>query len=94
MKMIGWSYFIKKKGHAMAYVQIFVEKDIAVLKEGPSELLILPEHLKELRSFDELRKFENYFLERAMVNRAARKLFKAWLRRDPHLLERFQNKIK
>jgi hypothetical protein len=63
-------------------VEIFaVEKNI-VLRSYNSELLILPEHVEKLNKLKKPKEFSEYFLQSALLNRSARKLFSSWLRKD------------
>ena len=61
----------------LAYIQGTV-----ILRARSSELLILKQHVKSLHSITQPVEFSKYFINQALVNRPARKLFEAWLRKD------------
>ena len=63
-------------------VQVIYSQGSVVLRARNSELLILPEHVTALVQLKEPGKFSDYFMNEALVNRPARKLFTAWLRKD------------
>ena len=69
----------------MASIQIVAVEEAVVLKDRSSELLILPDHVVFLKSFSKSKDFAKYFLEEALMNRSARKLYEAWLRKDKGL---------
>ena len=66
-------------------VSIRVFENHLLLRSGHAELLVTPEHLENLSATEDKRAFARYFLEQALVNRPARKLFKSWLRKDGEL---------
>ena len=66
----------------MLNVQILCHQGTVVLRARNSELLILPQHVFQLKQMNEPQLFSRYFLDQALVNRPARKLFEAWLRKD------------
>ncbi len=63
-------------------VQIFHSQGAIVLRARQSELLILPQFVSHLATLKNPKEFCDYFLKKALVNRPARKLFEAWLRKD------------
>jgi hypothetical protein len=69
-------------------VEIFHNQGTVVLRARASELLILPFHVKELQGLKKPQGFADYFKNQALVNRPARKLFEAWLRKDGTLWPR------
>ena len=70
----------------------FVEQNL-VLRAAPSELCVLAEHVEELRKLKETSEFAAYFRDKALVNRPARKLFDAWLRKERGLWQRIYNTV-
>lgn len=72
----------------MMKVEIMPIQESLVLRARGSELLILPQHIKELQGKKEPKAFTHYFTDEALVNRPARKLFEAWLRKDETLWPR------
>ena len=69
-----------------------------VLRARSSELLILPQYVRDLKKLENPKEFSEYFLGNALVNRPARKLFTAWLRKDatvwPRLYKTVHEQIK
>ena len=63
----------------MTPVQLFLHEGVLLLRARNSEIVVLSEHVKELQSKNKIAEFTNYFLNSALVNRPARKLFQAWL---------------
>lgn len=59
-----------------------------VLRARGSELLILDHHVVELKKRTVPKDFTGYFTTEALINRPARKLFEAWLRKDDGLWKR------
>ena len=78
----------------MADIQIVPVEEAVVLKDRSSELLILPDHVVFLKSFAKSKDFAKYFMERALMNRSARKLFEAWLRRDSALWRKLYETVR
>ena len=72
----------------MQPVEIFHNQGTIVLRARSSELLILPFHVKELQGLKKPQSFADYFKNQALVNRPARKLFEAWLKKDGTLWPR------
>ena len=72
----------------MLPVEIMHTQGTVILRARSSELLILPNHVRELKGLSEARDFSEYFTREALVNRPARKLFEAWLRKDRTLWPR------
>jgi len=63
-------------------VEILASQETIVLRARGSELLILPHHVHRLKALVKPTEFSAYFRAEALVNRPARKLFEAWLRKD------------
>jgi hypothetical protein len=74
-------------------VEIFTVQESLILRARGSELLILPHHAKKLNALKVPKDFCAYFMNEALVNRPARKLFEAWLRKDVSLWKRIFAKI-
>jgi hypothetical protein len=74
-------------------VEIVPLQDTVVLRARGSELLILPHHVVELKTKKTPRDFTTYFTGEALINRPARKLFEAWLRKDNTLWPRLYKTI-
>lgn len=72
----------------MLPVQIVPIQDTLVLRARGSELFILPQHIVSLKATSDFRTFCEYFMAKALINRPARKLFEAWLRKDPGVWKR------
>ena len=66
----------------MAVVEVHYSQGLVVLRAKSSELLILAEHVSALQGLTDPKEFSQYFMRQALVNRPARKLFEAWLRKD------------
>src|SRR3989338_473492 len=76
----------------MLPVEIYCRNENVILRARNSEILILPTYTRVLRTLTEPKAFSDYFLQEALMNRPARKLFEAWLRKDNTLWPRlFQN---
>ena len=76
----------------MLPVEIYCRNENVILRARNSEILILPTYARVLRTLTEPKAFSEYFLQEALINRPARKLFEAWLRKDNTLWPRlFQN---
>jgi hypothetical protein len=69
-------------------VELLPVQDTLVLRARGSELLILPSHVHELKTLAKAKDFSQYFRAEALLNRPARKLFEAWLRKDQTLWTR------
>lgn len=78
----------------MSHVQIYYMQNTLVLREKHSELVIIPQHVENLKKLDNPKDFSQYFLEHALVNRSARKLFVAWLRKNSGLWKEIYEKLK
>ena len=63
----------------MFKVNLVFHEEHLILRAGPAELLILAEHVAELRQLTATHEFAAYFRDQALVNRSARKLFDAWV---------------
>ena len=66
----------------MTVVEVHYSQGLVVLRAKSSELLILAEHVSALQGLTDPKEFSQYFMRQALVNRPARKLFEAWLRKD------------
>ncbi len=77
----------------MAPVEIFHMNGSVILRARNSELLIIAHHVQELRNLKASADFASYFLKDALVNRPARKLFEAWLKKDRTLWPRLYNVV-
>lgn len=64
-----------------------------VLRARQSELLILASHIVELKERKTPKDFTGYFMSEALINRPARKLFEAWLRKDKTLWRRIYDTV-
>lgn len=82
----------------MLPVEIMYSHGAVILRARNSELLILQQHVKALHSLKQPREFSQYFMQEALLNRPARKLFEAWLRKDktvwPRLFKTVQENFK
>jgi hypothetical protein len=74
-------------------VEIIPIQDNLVLRARGSELLILSHHVEQLKSLKKPQEFSQYFTGEALINRPARKLFEAWLRKDQSLWPRIYKTI-
>jgi hypothetical protein len=77
----------------MNSVDILFHEDALILRAKLSELLILPIFLQTLKTLTKPEEFSQYFMQNALVNRPARKLFAAWLRQDSTLWPRLYKAI-
>lgn len=77
----------------MLPVEILPLQESIVLRARGSELLILADHVKKLKGLIKPRDFSQYFRAEALVNRPARKLFEAWLRKDHTLWPRLYHVV-
>ncbi len=77
----------------MQAVELYAIQNALVLRARGVELLVLPNHVSELQKLTEPKQFADYFLQRAMVNRSARKLFEAWLKKDQTLWKRIYHSV-
>lgn len=77
----------------MAPVEIIPIQGAMVLRARGSELLILEQYARELKKLENTKEFASFFTSTALVNRPARKLFAAWLRKDTTLWQRIYNTI-
>lgn len=64
-----------------------------ILRSRVSELLILPQHIAQLKTNTDPKAFSKYFMDSALVNRPARKLFESWLRKDQAIWARLYKTI-
>lgn len=77
----------------MQPVELYPIQNALVLRARGVELLVLAQHVTELKARKDTKEFADYFLKRAMVNRSARKLFEAWLRKDNTLWRRIYHSV-
>lgn len=77
----------------MQSVEIYPTEKSLVLRAKGSELLILEQHIVSLKSLQG-KEFIDYFLQKALINRPARKLFQAWLKKDATLFKRIYDTVK
>lgn len=77
----------------MLPVEIYPIQDAMVLRARGSELLILADHVAALKNLKAAGDFAKYFMDEALVNRPARKLFEAWLRKDGSLWARIYKTV-
>ena len=71
---------------------VFYEQNL-VMRAGPAELYVLAEHVAELHKLKDTSAFAAYFRDKALVNRPARKLFSAWLRKESGLWTRIYQAV-
>lgn len=64
-----------------------------VLMAKGLEIIIFDFHLKKLKALKEPVQFAQYFLQNALINRATRKLFEAWLKADKVLWQKLYKHI-
>ena len=69
-------------------VELIPVQGSLVLRARGSELLILPQYIYELKKLKAPKEFAGFFMHHALINRPARKLFEAWLRKDKTLWKR------
>lgn len=77
----------------MQAVELYPIQSSLILRARGVELLILPVHIEALKELKDSKAFASYFLQTAMVNRAARKLFEAWLKKDASLWTRVYQSV-
>lgn len=77
-----------RKAKSVQPVEIVALEGNLVLRARGSELLILPHHVQALKGLVPTKDFAKYFYEESLINRPARKLFEAWLRKDGTLWPR------
>lgn len=77
----------------MHAVELYPIQNSLILRARGVELLVLSQHIVELKARKDTKEFADYFLKRAMVNRSARKLFEAWLRKDTTLWRRIYHSV-
>ncbi len=77
----------------MQAVELYPIQNSLILRARGVELLVLPVHIEALKNLKDSKPFAEYFLQTAMVNRAARKLFEAWLKKDASLWQRIYKSV-
>ena len=77
----------------MEAIQIYYVQNTLVLRQRHSELVIIPAHVENLKKLENPKDFSQYFLEHALVNRSARKLFLAWIRKDGGLWKKIYERL-
>lgn len=78
----------------MQAIEVIPYHDALVLRGKGSELVILPSYLEELKNIKQSKEFVDYFMKQALVNRTARKLFEAWLKKDRGLWQRIYDCVR
>ena len=66
----------------MSNVEIIFTHGMLIMQAKGSELVIIPQHIEVLQKLKQPKEFSEYFTSKALVNRPARKLFEAWLKKD------------
>jgi hypothetical protein len=74
-------------------VELYAIQNSLILRARGVELLVLPVHVEALKEKKDSKAFAEYFLQTAMVNRSARKLYEAWLKKDGTLWPRVYKSI-
>lgn len=77
----------------MQAVELYPIQNSLILRARGVELLVLPVHIEALKTKKESKDFAEYFLTTAMVNRSARKLYEAWLKKDSTLWRRVYHSV-
>lgn len=77
----------------MQAVELYAIQNSLILRARGVELLVLPVHVEALKEKKDSKAFAEYFLQSAMVNRSARKLYEAWLKKDGTLWQRVYKSI-
>lgn len=74
-------------------VEIVPIQGTLILRARGSELLIMEHHILALKDISQPNDFVTYFKNSALINRPARKLFEAWLRKDKGLWQRVYKSV-
>lgn len=69
-----------------------IEKSLVLQAKG-SEILILPDHVSVLKGLKKSTDFIEYFKYTSLLNRSARKLFEAWLKKDNSLWKKIYDTV-
>ena len=77
----------------MTPVEIIPMQGALVLRARGAELLILPAYVAELKQLKNTKDFAQFFMQQALINRPARKLYEAWLRKDKSLWQRIYKTV-
>ncbi|RZA25440.1 MAG: hypothetical protein EOP10_06890 [Proteobacteria bacterium] len=77
----------------MQAVELYPIQNSLILRARGVELLVLPVHIEALKEKKDSKAFAEYFLQTAMVNRSARKLYEAWLKKDSSLWKRVYHSV-
>lgn len=77
----------------MQAVELYAIQNSLILRARGVELLVLPVHVEALKEKKDSKAFAEYFLQSAMVNRSARKLYEAWLKKDGTLWPRVYKSV-
>lgn len=64
-----------------------------ILRRGASSLVINPENVQSLRTQENEDGFKTFFLEKALQNREARRVFQSWQRKDKDLLQKIYKEM-
>ncbi len=70
-----------------------MEGGVVVIRARSSELFIMPQYVAELKKLDKGPDFVSYFMSQALVNRTARQMFKACLRKDSGLWRKIYDAV-
>jgi len=74
-------------------VKVFLAEGVLLLQARNAELVIMNEHVVALKKIGDIKDFNRYFLEKALLNRSARKLFQSLTRRNNELRAKIYQKI-
>lgn len=77
----------------MSPVELIPIQGSLILRARGSELLILAQYIAVLQEKKEAKDFAEFFMKEALMNRPARKLFEAWLRKDKTLWKRLYHTV-
>lgn len=69
------------------------DRNNLVLRRGQSSLVITPEHVQTLRTQESRKSFDEFWNSTALQNREARRVFKAWERKDTELLDKIYQEM-
>lgn len=70
------------------------DRNNLILKRGQSSLVISPENVQVLRTQNSRQEFDEVWHTKALQNREARRVFKAWERKDTQLLDKIYQEMK
>ena len=69
------------------------DRNNLILKRGQSSLVISPENVQSLRTQSSRQDFDQVWYSQALQNREARRVFKAWERKDSKLLDKIYQEM-